>query len=145
MVRRFLLDTGLNQLEIAFAVALFVATCAGSIAAVALVLTRLPADYFLAAVPPPSPIRSPALRVLAAVAKNVLGALLVVAGAIMTIPGVPGQGMLTILIGLLLLDFPGKRNIERKIVRQPRILRSVNRIRKRFGREPFVVDIDGGH
>ena len=58
--------------------------------------------------------------------------LMVVVGMILALPGVPGQGLLTILIGLMLLDLPGKRRLERKIVGRPRILRTINRLRKRF-------------
>ena len=51
----------------------------------------------------------------------------------------PGQGLLTILIGLLLLDFPGKRAVELKLVRRPGIAAFLNRMRARHGRPPFVV------
>jgi UPF0716 family protein affecting phage T7 exclusion len=79
------------------------------------------------------------LRVTARSGKNLLGVLLVVVGAILALPGVPGQGLLTILVGLLLLDLPGKRRIERRMVGRPRILRMINRLRKRFGRSPLVL------
>ena len=39
--------------------------------------------------------------------KNLLGVLLVILGGIMTLPGVPGPGILTILLGVMLLNFPG--------------------------------------
>ena len=58
---------------------------------------------------------------------------------VLTLPGVPGQGMLTILIGLMLLDVPGKRRLERRIVGRRRILQAINRLRKRFGRPPLVL------
>ena len=51
----------------------------------------------------------------------------------------PGQGLLTMLIGLLLLDFPGKRAVELKLVRRPGIAAFLNRMRARHGRPPFVV------
>ena len=52
----------------------------------------------------------------------------------------PGQGLLTILIGLMLLDFPGKRRLERRIVARPAILAMLNRMRARRGRDPLRVD-----
>ena len=77
-----------------------------------------------------------------AVGKNLLGAVLVVVGAVLVIPGVPGQGLLTILIGLLLLDIPGKRRLELAIVRRPRVLRTINKLRKHYAKPPLVVEAD---
>ena len=79
------------------------------------------------------------LRVTARSAKNILGAMLVVVGMILVLPGVPGQGVLTILVGVMLLDLPGKRRLERRIVGRPRILRTINGLRKRFGQPPLVL------
>jgi UPF0716 family protein affecting phage T7 exclusion len=83
--------------------------------------------------------RHAALRLTARVGKNVLGVILVVVGIVLVLPGVPGQGMLTILIGLMLLDVPGKRRLERRIVGRRRILKAINRLRKRFGGPPLVL------
>jgi hypothetical protein len=65
---------------------------------------------------------------------------LVVLGLIMAVPGVPGQGLLTVLIGLTLLSFPGKRRLERRFVRMPALLRGINRLRGRFRRPPLEID-----
>jgi hypothetical protein len=51
----------------------------------------------------------------------------------------PGQGILTILVGLLLMNFPGKYRVERWLVTRPGVLRSLNRLRKRRGEPPFQV------
>ena len=61
-------------------------------------------------------------------------------GILLSLPLVPGQGLLTILIGLLLINFPGKRRLERKLVRRPKVLQFINRIRSRFGQASLVVD-----
>ena len=74
------------------------------------------------------------------VAKNISGVVLVFAGILMSLPGVPGQGVLTILMGVMLLDFPGKRRLELKLVSRPKVLRTVNRIRARFDRPPLLLD-----
>jgi hypothetical protein len=58
----------------------------------------------------------------------------------MSLPGVPGQGVLTILLGVMLLDFPGKRNLETRLVRQPRVFRSINALRARFDKPPLILD-----
>jgi hypothetical protein len=80
------------------------------------------------------------LRGLAVVAKNLAGAVLVVLGLIMALPGVPGQGLLTALIGLTLLSFPGKRRLERRFVRIPALFGAINRLRARFARPPLELD-----
>lgn len=51
----------------------------------------------------------------------------------------PGQGLVTILAGLLLLDFPGKFKLERALVRQPAVMNALNWIRVRRGRPPLQV------
>jgi len=51
----------------------------------------------------------------------------------------PGQGLLTMFISLMLLDFPGKRRLEQSIVRRPIILRSINWLRERHHRPPLEL------
>ena len=48
----------------------------------------------------------------------------------------PGQGVLTIVVGMLLFDFPGKFRLERWLVTRPTVWRSINWLRERAGREP---------
>jgi len=79
-------------------------------------------------------------RMLAMVVKNVLGVSLVVLGLVMALPGVPGQGLLTMFIGIVLLDLPGKRAFERRIIAKPKILHACNRLRIRFGKKPFTLE-----
>jgi hypothetical protein len=125
---------------VVFATSLFVATLIGSLLVVAFLLVRLPAMYFQDFHSRDFWVdRHPALRLTARSGKNVLGVILILVGSMLTLPGVPGQGVLTILIGLMLIDLPGKRRLERKIVGRPRILRGLNRLRKRFGRPPLVL------
>jgi hypothetical protein len=84
--------------------------------------------------------RHPVIRALGFVARNLAGAVLVILGAIMAVPGVPGQGLLTMLIGLTMLSFPGKRRVERRLLRVPAVLRGINRLRARFARPPLELD-----
>jgi hypothetical protein len=134
-------EWGVTWWGVLFGVALSVLTFVGSIAAVTFVLVRLPANYFH-----PShgreflAERHPVLRAAGVVAKNLGGVVLVVAGVIMSLPGVPGQGVLTILLGVMLLDFPGKRDLETRLVRQPRVFRSINALRARFDKPPLILD-----
>lgn len=53
----------------------------------------------------------------------------------------PGPGVLTILIGVMLLNFPGKRRLERKLVERPRVLEAINRLRARFGKAPLILEV----
>jgi hypothetical protein len=71
------------------------------------------------------------------VLRNLLAVALVGLGIILSLPGVPGQGLLTILLGIMLSDFPGKERLERKIVGYPKVLQALNRLRQRFEKPPL--------
>jgi len=122
-------------------VLIFVVTFAGSLAIVSLVLVKLPATYFkrsnertfLAN-------RTPIIRWSAILGKNLAGVVLVVVGILLSLPGVPGQGMLTILLGIMLLDFPGKPRFEYWLVSRPKILQAINKLRHRFSKPALVLD-----
>jgi hypothetical protein len=86
------------------------------------------------------PPRALAGRALGRIGKNLAGAILMLLGLAMALPGVPGQGVLTMIIGLTLLDFPGKRELERRLVRRPAVLRRLNDLRRRFHRPPLELD-----
>jgi hypothetical protein len=111
-----------------------------SVAAGFVVILALPAEYF---VRPPSTIglwRShKVLRISGLVAKNLVGWLLFLVGIVLALPLVPGPGALFMLIGLGLVDFPGKRALQRRLLRQRHVLHSVNRIRARFERPPLLT------
>lgn len=74
------------------------------------------------------------------VVKNVLGSMLVLIGGILSMPLIPGPGFLIVVAGILLLDFPAKHRMLRKLVGRPIVLRSINRLRSAFAREPLLVD-----
>jgi putative transmembrane protein PGPGW len=110
----------------------------GSLIAIPFILVRLPADFFDVRVPRPwMENHHPALRVLGHIVKNVLGAIFVLVGFLMLF--LPGQGILTILIGITLLEFPGKRNLEAKLIGQPTVLNAVNSMRHKFGKPPLTI------
>ncbi len=122
-------------------VLLFLVTFTISLAIVSFILIRIPPDYFHKDHPRDLwSDRHPALRWLGLFAKNVLGIVLVVLGILLSIPGVPGQGLLTILLGIMLLDFPGKRRLEHKLVSRPQILAAINKLRHRFGKPSLVLE-----
>jgi hypothetical protein len=68
--------------------------------------------------------------------RRIEGAFFVILGAIMAIPGVPGPGVVLIVMGLALLFAP-----ERRFAAQPekhrRMFEFINRLRVRFGRPPL--------
>lgn len=119
--------------------ALFAASSLLSLIAVTAVLVSLPADYFGERAPAAAWPRSPLLRAAWRGGKNLLGLVLVALGVLLSVPGVPGQGLLTIVIGFVLLDFPGKRALERRLVTRPPVIGAINRLRARFGRPPMEL------
>ena len=138
MLDRLLEGTTLTE-RLLWGAGLFVGSSLLSLAAVTAVLLSLPADYFRADAPAAAWPRSPLLRLAWRVGKNALGLALVALGVLLSVPGIPGQGLLTMLIGLILLDFPGKRGLERRLVARPQVLGSINRLRARFGRPPMEL------
>ena len=132
---------GLTWGQVLLGVAVSVVTFVLSLAVVTVVLVKLPANYFHSSHDREFLVhRHPALRAVGIFAKNLLGLVLVGAGVVMSLPGVPGQGVLTILLGIMLLDFPGKRGLEASIVRRPRVFQAINGVRARFDKPPLYLD-----
>jgi hypothetical protein len=69
--------------------------------------------------------------------KNLLGVVFILLGLAMLV--LPGQGLLTLLIGVLLLNFPGKYRFERWLIQRPSIFRAVAWLRQRAGREQLEI------
>ena len=123
-----------------WAAGLFLLTFVVSVALFVGIIAVLPADYFIQRRRRFWADQHPVLRWLGIIGKNVLGVLLILLGVILSIPGIPGQGVLTIVIGAMLLDVPGKQRLVAKFVRRPAVLRKLNAIRSWFGRGPLVVE-----
>lgn len=125
--------------RIAVAVVMFLVTLLASALIVGIVIVKIPENYFSSHYQQDFlPNASWLARWGAVIAKNILGLVLVIAGIIMLIG--PGQGILTILIGLIMLDIPGKRPIEAKIIQRPAILSAVNNLRARYNKPPLIMD-----
>jgi hypothetical protein len=140
-LKEFTNSLGLSGRGVVWIVLFSVVTFVLSIVATIIVLIKLPDTYFKAEHGREFwAERHPALRWGGLIMKNLLGAVLVLFGILMSLPGVPGQGVLTILMGVMLLDFPGKRGLELKLVRRPKVLRAINGIRRRFDRPPLQLD-----
>jgi hypothetical protein len=120
---------------------LFLVSFTVSTALVSFALVKLPANYFHS-----SHAREfwedkhRAVRWSGVILKNVIGLVLIALGVIMALPGVPGPGVVTILLGLVMMDIPGKRPLETRLVKRPAVLQSINRLRARFDKPPLVLD-----
>ncbi|MBA3979265.1 MAG: hypothetical protein C0462_01560 [Alcanivorax sp.] len=105
-----------------------------SMIAVPWLIVRMPADYFLPRSKPR--MRTRALHSALWVLRNAVGLMLVLLGFILMF--LPGQGLLTVLIGLAISTFPGKYRIERAIIRRRAVYDSINWMRRRAGRPPII-------
>lgn len=118
--------------------ALSAAMFVGSLLVLPVLLARMPADYFLRPrTLPGRGRRHPLVHLAWRILKNVTGALLVTAGAVMLIA--PGQGVLTLLVGLSLMDLPGKRRLELALIRPSHVQQAINWIRAKANRPPLIV------
>ena len=116
--------------------ALSLASIAGLVfAALALprIVARLPVGWFLHP-PPPLRVRFAAAPVRT-MGRNLLAILLLSAGLAMLV--LPGQGVLTILAGLLLSDLPLRDRVVRALVARPRVAAALKRLRAWGGVPPF--------
>jgi len=125
--------------RILFGAGLFIGSFLISILIVAIVVVKIPANYFSSHYQEDFMPNTPWLaRWGVVIAKNVVGLVLFLAGVVMLIG--PGQGILTILIGLMLMDIPGKRPLEAKIINRPNVLSAANGLRAKYGKPPLVMD-----
>lgn len=118
-------------------VSISLASFVAGLALAPLLVIRIPADYFshphrqrLA-----NSVRHPLIRLAFAGAKNLLGGILVLAGLLMLVT--PGQGLLTLLAGLVIMNYPGKFALERWLITRPRVLPAINWLRSRRGHPPL--------
>lgn len=113
-----------------------------SLSVVPYLLIRIPSDYFSHRKRQRSLVsnHNPVLRIVFIIGKNVIGYVFIVLGIAMLF--LPGQGLLTVLLGIILIDFPGKYKFERWLVLRKHVLRSINWLRQRSNREPLLIDRD---
>jgi archaellum biogenesis protein FlaJ (TadC family) len=114
-------------------------TFIASLILVPMFVVRIPADYFTHKKrhhkrPEKYP---PVIRIIVLVIKNILGLILFCAGILMLI--LPGQGLFTMFIGMMMINFPGKYKLERWIVERGPVLKSINWLRRRAGHDPLMM------
>lgn len=112
----------------------------GTLIAIPILLVRMPEDYFISKPVRDWPSRHLAIHISLVVFKNLIGFFLLLAGIIMLI--LPGQGLLTMLIGITLLDFPGKRKFELWMINHRPLRRAANWIRHKNKRPPLQLPND---
>lgn len=117
-----------------FSVAVFFLT----IMVLPLVIIRLPSDYFVSEKADGFISRQKkSVRIAISSLKNIGGVLLLIMGVLMLF--MPGQGILTMLAGLSIMNFPGKRNMEIRLASNRKVMNSLNWIRKKGKREKFLI------
>jgi hypothetical protein len=120
--------------SIALVISIFI-----SYALIVIVIVNLPANYFSSEYASVLFGNKPFwMRWGATIFKNIIGGALIILGIIMLVG--PGPGLLTILLGLIMMDIPGKRPLEARIIKQPTVLSAVNRLRARYRRPPLIMD-----
>jgi len=97
-------------------------------------LGKIPADYF---VRPRDPVAWHVLLQPQTILRNLLGLPLLLAGIVMLVG--PGQGILTILVALGIMNFPGKFTLERWIVTRKGVLMALNWLRTKAKHRPLEI------
>lgn len=108
---------------------------------VSIILVKMPANYFHSDYEHHFLTdRHPVLRGVGIAVKNTIGVLVIITGIILSLPGVPGPGLLTIFIGIMMTDIPGKRRLEVKIIHRPAVLAAINKLRAKYEKPALLVD-----
>jgi hypothetical protein len=138
----FLADffSGLTWRSALIGVLIFLGTFLINLGIVSVILVKLPKDHFRSDKSKRVSGSNATVRVLKFIGKNLAGVLLIALGVVLSVPGVPGQGLLTILLGVMLVDFPGKARLEQKLLSRPGIINTINRLRGRFGKPALELD-----
>lgn len=119
--------------------ALLIVQVVASYAAIIFVMVKLPADYFSSSYTRNQNTDAPFLvRWGAVIVKNLIGVILIIAGMIMVVT--PGPGGLTILLGLVMMDIPGKRPLEARLIQKPAVKSAINKLRARYDKPPLLLD-----
>jgi hypothetical protein len=112
----------------------------GAFSALAVIASVLLVPRYLASLPPDfltSDAQQHGGSMAWRVARNALGVVLVLLGIAMLI--LPGQGLLTLLVGVMLVDFPGKHRLVQRLLGRPKVLKVVNKLRGKHGKPPLTL------
>jgi hypothetical protein len=121
-----------NRVMLIWSGAIALATFVIGAIAAPIVVVQLPADYF------DRSAKRKQKWTPKKIAKNVIGGVLAIAGLAMLV--VPGPGLIVLLIGIALADFPGKHRLQRWLITRGSVLKKANKLRARYGKEPLRVN-----
>ena len=108
-----------------------------SLLSIGWLVSLIPSDYFVNRKESKFKLNYPAAWIISIIIKNIFGYILILGGILMLV--LPGQGLITIFIGLMLSNYPGKYLIEKRIIATPKILKSINWLRKKSDEPPLIV------
>ena len=129
----------LTWYKIAWGLLFTVITIIASYGLIVIGMIKIPADYFSSTyVREINSDKHFSIRWAAFLVKNTVGFLLLIAGIIMIFT--PGPGVPTILLGLIMMDIPGKRPLEAKLINRPMVLSAVNDLRAKYNKPPLIMD-----
>ncbi len=97
----------------------------------------IPSDYFIDKKSSKFKSQFPITWLVSMIIKNLIGYILIIGGILMLV--LPGQGLFTIFIGLMMSNYPGKYSIERKFIAIPSVLKTINWLRKKSNQDPLKV------
>jgi len=118
---------------ITFSVIIFITT----LILVPTIIVHLPVDYFSEIKRQTVDSKQPAIKILINIIKNISGGILVLAGLVMLFT--PGQGLITLLTGIMIMNYPGKYRLERWLIIRFHLLTPINWYRARHDREPLTI------
>jgi len=108
-----------------------------SLVSIRWLVALIPSDYFVNKGTSKFKRRYPLIWIFSIVIKNIIGYALIFGGILMLV--LPGQGLFTIFIGLILSNYPGKYKLERKLISIPSILKMVNWLRRKSNKPPLDI------
>ena len=109
-----------------------------SLASLPWLVAKIPEDYFLHRKRKNTlPLKTAAFvrYLFLRLARNLVGLILLAGGFLMLF--IPGQGILTMVMGLILIDYPGKYSVEKAIIGYPAVFKGLNWLRARVHKPPL--------
>ena len=109
-----------------------------SLVSIKWLVALIPSDYFVSKKDTKFKSEYPFIWLISMIIKNIIGYVLIIGGVLMLL--LPGQGLFTIFIGLMMSNYPGKYYIEKKFIAIPSILKTINWLRKQSNKEPIIIN-----
>ena len=108
-----------------------------SLVSIKWLVALIPTDYFVKKDISKSKKSYSLLWLMSIIVKNIIGYTLILGGILMLV--LPGQGLFTILMGLILSNYPGKYTIEKRFISIPSILKTINWLRKKSNKPRLKI------